>query len=331
MLVAIISFVCSIFLNEYFMHYVIEHLRKKSLFLPDLNKVGHKRNVPALGGVASVGAFFIMSSILIAVAVSVGNFSLNYLLLSLLSLFFVAFIGLVDDVLVFPIRMLKPVLVGLACIPIISANFSQGLVIHLPFIGNMHLGIYYALLLVPLAIVFASNAVNILAGIDGLVPALASVAAGALWILAYMNGNMAGFIFFSIFLPTQMVLFYFNKPPSRVFPGNIGTLFAGAALAVGALIADAEQAFVILMIPYFIHFILYSKSFFSKMTPKAMGKVQKNGTLKCPYDKCYGLTHLIMKYTKQSTEENIMRRLVLMEMGFAVVAVALELFKIRFF
>ena len=331
-LTVLIAFLASMFLNSYFMHFVLDHLKQRALFQPDINKIGRKRNVPALGGIAGFGAFMTIISIFIIMTAFDKNplIQTNYLLLSLLSLSVIAFIGLVDDVLIFSHRILKPLLIALACIPLMAVNLPNNLIMHIPFIGNINWGIYYAFIFVPLAVIFVSNAVNILAGLDGLVPGMASIVAATLLFVSYLKGNEIAIIYFAILLPTQLILFYFNKPASLIFPGNIGTLFAGGAIAIGAIIGNVERSLVILMIPYFIHFLFYSRSFF-KFVPKMMGRLQRNGTLKCPYDKCYGLTHWIMKYMRNSTERRIVWRLILFEVVIAVFVIILEYFKIPLF
>jgi UDP-N-acetylmuramyl pentapeptide phosphotransferase/UDP-N-acetylglucosamine-1-phosphate transferase len=114
-----------------------------------------------------------------------------------------------------------------------------------------------------------------------------------------------------------------------VFPGNIGTLFTGAAIAIGSIIANSERALIILMIPYGIHFLLYSRNMF-RFVPLEMGKLQKDGTLKCPHKKCYGLTHVAMKYLPNPTETRIVSALVLIELIFAVAVILLEFLRIPF-
>jgi UDP-N-acetylglucosamine--dolichyl-phosphate N-acetylglucosaminephosphotransferase len=300
------------------------------MFRPDMNKTLGRRNVPALGGIASIGSFMTAISIFVIIIIfRTPMFQINYLLLSLLSLSLIAFIGVIDDVLLFPFRLLKPVLVLFACIPLMAANFPNNLIMHIPLLGQINLGIWYAFAFIPLIIIFTSNSVNILAGLDGLVPGLTSVMTAALWIVSFMKGNMIAIIYFTILLATQLVLFFYNKPPSKVFPGNIGTLFAGGAIAIGAIIANAERALIILLIPYAIHFVFYCRNFF-RFTPREMGVLKRDGTLKCPYEKCYGLTHVLMKYLKKPTETRIVWYLVLFEIIMAISVVLAEYFNIMF-
>jgi UDP-N-acetylglucosamine--dolichyl-phosphate N-acetylglucosaminephosphotransferase len=325
LIAAVIFFVFALLLNMWLMPVVIALLKDKRLFLADINKP-KARKVPALGGLACFASFII--SIMLFVLLFAKTFpDANALLLGLLTISLVTFIGLVDDIMVFPNRAIKPVLVLFVTVPFIIANISNNITWQIPYYSLFYWGIFFATIFVPLAVVFASNSVNILAGLDGLVPGMTSVMSAVLLIVSYIKENEIGTVFFAILLATQLVLYSYNRIPSQVFPGNIGTLFAGAAIAVGAILAGAERTFIILMIPYAVHFILYSRNWF-EFTPLAMGKIKKDGTLGNPHNKCLGLTHVAMKYLHNPTEKRIVSSILIVELFFAVFAVLYEIFKI---
>ena len=48
--------------------------------------------------------------------------------------------------------------------------------VNIPFIGNVDFLIFYPLLVIPLAVIFVSNAVNLLGGFNGLQPGMTLVA-----------------------------------------------------------------------------------------------------------------------------------------------------------
>ena len=85
----------------------------------------------------------------------------------------------------------KPILTVLGALPLMAIDAGVHMV-ELPFVGVVSLGLIYPLILLPLAIIFVSNSVNLLGGFDGLQPLMALVA--ALGLLAYniMFGTYIG-------------------------------------------------------------------------------------------------------------------------------------------
>src|SRR3989338_3750790 len=95
----------------------------------------------------------------------------NLEILALLSsLLIITGVGFIDDILGWKLGLKqwqKPLLTLFAALPIVVINVGQS-EMTLPLIGHIDVGILYPLLFVPLAIVFASNAFNLLAGYNGL-------------------------------------------------------------------------------------------------------------------------------------------------------------------
>lgn len=298
--------------------------RKKFLLRVDENKFS-KPLVPTIGGVA-LASCFIFSLILvelISLLLKLNSVDVALLQPALLTTALVALFGLVDDIIVIPRRFTKPILAFLASVPMMAAS---GLcpVIHIPFFGGVDFGILYFILIVPLFIVFCANAVNILSTYNGLETGLALVVSTGLFAAAWIKGEFTGALFMAPLIAVLLVFFPYNKFPARVFLGNVGTLFIGAALAVGALVGNVERVLVILMVPYFIHFLMYSRNRF-RWKPKMWGKPQKDGTLKCQYPKPFGLMHLIMMKFRGATEKKIVTWLICAEVVFAAIAVLLEI------
>lgn len=318
------AFLIAYFSSSIFMKVLIKRLRLKHIFQTDYNKTTGNRKVPALGGIAIFMGFIFTITIMIGIF-SISNeyvIDTKILLFGLLTTALLSLLGLIDDILEFSNKITKPMMAVFAAIPLIAANYTTQMTIGLPFIGSINLGLFYALLLIPLMIIFCSNAVNILAGLDGLVPGMGAIATLGLLIVSYIKYNPTAIIFFSLLLAVQMALYAYNSYPSKIFPGNIGTLFIGGAIAVGAIIGNIERAFFIIMIPYAIHFLLYARSYF-KFTPKAMGDyTTKQGVLKTRYKKSYGLTIFLMKYFKNMTESRMVYYLIGIETIFSIIAIA---------
>lgn len=308
----------------FFFKVITRKLKSKKIFRLDTNKYSKERKVPALGGIAAFMGFIFTITVMMGVfAIFDKNvIDTNILMFGLLTVTLLALLGMVDDILEFTRKRTKPLMAIFATIPLVAANYTKQTIVNVPFIGNVEFGILYALVIIPIIIVFCSNAVNILAGLDGLVPGMGAIATLGLLIISYMKFNTTAVLFLTTLLAVQMTLYKYNRYPSRILPGNIGTLFIGGAIAVGAIIGNIERALVIVMVPYGLHFLLYIRTWF-KFTPKAMGDyTTKKGVLKTRAKKSYGLTIFLMKHFKNMTEKSIVYYLIGVETLFSILAIA---------
>ncbi len=108
---------------------------------------------------------------------------------------------------------------------------------------------------VALVVVFASNAVNLTDGLDGLAIGLMVIAAGALTILTYAGGHakLAEYLQLSRNIHTaELTVFcgamtgaslgflWYNAHPAEIFMGDVGSLGLGGAMAVVAILIKQE-------------------------------------------------------------------------------------------
>lgn len=114
-------------------------------------------------------------------------------------------------------------------------------VVHLPFIGNVDMGLF-GLPLTVLWIVGVVNAINLIDGLDGLAGGVVFFAAITNFVVAYLSD--------SIFVATIMVgtlgsvlgFLFFNFNPARIFMGDSGSYFLGYVLALTAVAAPFQKA-----------------------------------------------------------------------------------------
>ena len=302
---------------------LVRVLRKHKHFLRhDMNKL-NRPLVPSFGGIGPVTGFLfaLTSLILLERLLGWNSLDLNLLLPAMLSTALCALLGLVDDLLEIPRRFMKPLLVLYASIPMMAFTGLDP-VIRLPFFGGLDLGIFYYLLFIPCAIIFCSNAVNILSTYNGLETGLAVLVASGLAAAAFLNGSTLGLVFALPLLAVLLAFYPFNRFPAKIFPGNMGTLFIGAALAITAIIGKMEAALLVVMLPYFAHFLLYSRNLYA-WKPNMWGIPLKNGHLKARYSKAYGLMHWML-LREPLTERQVVARLFAVEGLFVLAAIVLE-------
>merc|ERR1712240_55170 len=132
------------------------------------------------------------------------------------------------------------------------------------FLGpSIQLGFLYYVYMGMLA-VFCTNAINILAGINGLEVGQSVIIASSLIIfnLMSLSGNLGHHHQFSLYfllpyLGTSLGLLAHNWYPSKVFPGDTFCYFSGMTLAVVAILGHFSKTLLLFFIPQVINF-LYS-------------------------------------------------------------------------
>ncbi|HEV8289411.1 MAG TPA: hypothetical protein VGQ00_00450 [Candidatus Norongarragalinales archaeon] len=295
--------------------------------------------VPVGGGIPVLFAFtlgvlvFVAQQTFIARSMS----ELVFLFAALLSIFAIALVGLFDDLnvrkVLVPVtggglkdykvglkQWQKPLLTFFAAIPLMAVSAGVSTVL-IPFIGPVNFGLLYPLLLVPLAVVFCSNATNMLAGMNGLEAGTTSVALAAVGLFALSQGQFAGAVIAFSALGAQFAFLFYTWSPAKILPGDSLTYFSGAAIVAAVILANIEKFGAIVFIPWIIEYVLKLRA---KFKARSLGDLQKDGTLKAPYEKIYSLTHIAMKLPewmhlkKRFTEPQVASLLI----GFAIFVAA---------
>ncbi|XP_010214593.1 PREDICTED: UDP-N-acetylglucosamine--dolichyl-phosphate N-acetylglucosaminephosphotransferase, partial [Tinamus guttatus] len=189
---------------------------------------------------------------------------------SLLSISCMIFLGFADDVLNLRWRhkLLLPTLASLPLLMVYFTNFGNTtIVVPKPFrvlLGlHLDLGIFYYVYMGMLA-VFCTNAINILAGINGLEAGQSLVIAASIitFNIVELNGDYQDDHIFSLyfmipFFFTTLGLLYHNWYPSRVFVGDTFCYFAGMTFAVVGILGHFSKTMLLFFIPQVLNF-LYS-------------------------------------------------------------------------
>ncbi|XP_044852988.1 UDP-N-acetylglucosamine--dolichyl-phosphate N-acetylglucosaminephosphotransferase isoform X2 [Mauremys mutica] len=180
------------------------------------------------------------------------------------------FLGFADDVLNLRWRhkLLLPTMASLPLLMVYFTNFGNTtIVVPKPFrvLLGMHLdlGILYYVYMGMLA-VFCTNAINILAGINGLEAGQSLVIAASIitFNVVELNGDYRDDHIFSLyfmipFFFTTLGLLYHNWYPSSVFVGDTFCYFAGMTFAVVGILGHFSKTMLLFFIPQVLNF-LYS-------------------------------------------------------------------------
>lgn len=146
---------------------------------------------------------------------------------------------------------------------VVVPNFLQDLL----GVELLHLGWAYYAYMAALAI-FCPNAINIVAGING-IEVMQSIVIALLLILndslylttAYPHpateSHLFSLFFLLPFLGVSLALFWHNKYPAKVFVGDTYCYFAGMVFVVVSILGHFSKTLVLLLVPQIFNF-LYS-------------------------------------------------------------------------
>ncbi|CAH1262603.1 DPAGT1 [Branchiostoma lanceolatum] len=189
---------------------------------------------------------------------------------ALLSISCMIFLGFVDDALALKWRH-KLWLPTIASLPLLMVYFTTfdltTIIVPKPFrpiLGlSIDLGLLYYVYMGMLA-VFCTNAINILAGINGVETGQSLIIGLSITIfnLLELSGDFSEDHIFSLyfmipFCAVSFALLYYNWYPSQVFVGDTFCYFAGMTFAVVGILSHFSKTMLLFFIPQILNF-LYS-------------------------------------------------------------------------
>lgn len=288
----------------------------------DMNKLGRPK-VAEMGGICVVFGFVLGILIYIGLMTFYLNMQ-NYveILAVLCTVLSMCIIGMMDDLLGWKKGLKqwqKPIFTLFAALPMMVINAGHS-TMNLPIIGTIDFGIIYPLLIVPIGIVGASNAYNMVAGYNGLEAGMGVILLSTLGYFAFVNGKFSAMILAICMVSSLIAFLYFNWYPAKIFPGDTMTYSLGALAACIAIVGDMEKIAVLLFLPYAFDFIIQAAGGFSK---EAFARVNEEGDLEKPYKGLYHLTHLAIVVLKQLKSKVYERDVVLFLCGIEMAVAGL--------
>ncbi|XP_033201326.1 alg7 dolichyl-phosphate N-acetylglucosaminephosphotransferase isoform X1 [Bombus vancouverensis nearcticus] len=250
---------------------------KANLYGIDMNKRSGEKVPEALGVVT--GCLFLITLFLF-IPVPFTNYIFNDInfphnefmefLAALLSICCMLLLGFADDVLDLRWRhkLLLPTIASLPLLMVYYINFNSTLIIVpkplRPWFGlSVDLWIFYYLYMGMLA-VFCTNAINILAGINGLEVGQSLVISISILLfnIIELSGDLWKAHQFSLYfmlpyIATSLGLLKFNWYPAQVFVGDTFCYLSGMTFAVVGIIGHFSKTTLLFFIPQIINF-LYS-------------------------------------------------------------------------
>ena len=256
--------------------YLIRRLAEKGFVARDYHKKG-ERMVPTGGGIA------IMLAVLFSLSINSLFYKFNaanYVVLNVIILF--GLFGILDDMIDIG-RTAKLILMYYCSYPLIQYATHSGIVF--PFLGQVELGNLYSQLIVPTYVLVTANLVNMHSGFNGMSSGLSLIVLFSLLIKSLIGGsieNIDSTIAIVAVTGATLGFHLFERYPSRIFWGNIGSLTVGAAIGVLIVMQGYIISGFVMLLPHTVNFLMYVYWRIKKYPAVKFGKVRDDGTLEVP-------------------------------------------------
>lgn len=225
---------------------------------PDDRKV-HDRPTPKSGGVGIVMAFLIGTFVLYRYA-EFARIAEPYFRGVIEASAAIALVAFLDDLKDWPftVKLGAQVLAALAAVG--TGLYVQSFSV--PYVGMVDLG-WFGALATMLWLLFATNAMNFIDGLNGLAGGVCLIASVFLAVIAAQEGG--SFVYFAALLLAAGLLGFlpFNYPRARIFMGDVGSQFCGFVLAVLGVAASRFTGVPLsfLLVPMLLSGVLYDVAF----------------------------------------------------------------------
>jgi len=313
LLIILASYLFTYLTTPWFIRRLIEtrHMVK------DMNKP-HQPEVPEMGGLVIVGGF------IFGVALAIGlqsfdviayEFDLTLVLAGLAVVLITAILGIIDDLLLVD-QKAKALLPVIAALPLVAVKAGVTSM-NFPILGSIELGVIYPLIFIPLAITGASNAMNMLAGFNGLEAGLGLIMCGCVSLSALTIGATESVILSISMFAALAAFLKYNWNPAEILVGDVGTLSIGALVASSVIVGNIERVGAILIIPFFLELFLKARSRFQA---HSFCRVEDDKLVCKDKDEIYGLGRLVMYVTGGVGETMLVLIILSLELVFALTA-----------
>ncbi len=256
----------------YVMPHSIRKLKESGYVVRDMYK-SDKPMIPANAGIIVLFMSFISIALLpliVRLLNSVTSLEENVSDLSKSNLAFLlvvsiyALYGLVDDLLDIgrKLKLFLPVVFGYPLISVINPEL-----VWIPLLGVFDLTVVvigdvtwsdlFRVTIIPIYVMVVSNLVNMHSGYNGLQAGLSIIIISTLLVKSWMDGLLNAVIPGGAFLGAIVAFWWFNRYPSRVFEGNIGSLLFGSVIGVIIVIQQYWWFGFFILIPHTLNFLLW--------------------------------------------------------------------------
>jgi UDP-N-acetylglucosamine--dolichyl-phosphate N-acetylglucosaminephosphotransferase len=292
--------------------YARTYLGKSGIYGVDQQKEARPK-VATSGGLAVLGGFIFITTIILGLTGLLDLYIIEprFILAGLCSSLIIALIGFIDDIHIAQDeevniesvpgddlihreglgKAVKMLMVLPAALPLIVVGAGTR-IMDLPFIGTVDWGLLYPLVLLPVGMLFVSNVVNMLEGMNGLGAAMSSITAFTLGVYSLMNGQIGAAVLAFALGGSLLGFLRYNFYPASILPGDSLTYLCGAVLFAVIVLGNIEKFAIPVFTLYFVEFLLKARN---KFDAHSWGLLNNDGTLTPQHEKNYSLTHPLMR------------------------------------
>jgi UDP-GlcNAc:undecaprenyl-phosphate GlcNAc-1-phosphate transferase len=225
---------------------------------PDPRKV-HTRATPKGGGVGVVVAFLVGIAVLYRFA-EFSRLADPYFIGVIQASVAIAVVAFLDDLYDWKFTVKLAAQIAAAVVAVASGIYVVDY--RIPYVGPLYIG-WLAPPVTVLWLLFATNAMNFIDGLNGLAGGVALIASGFLAAIAAVHDGWFAY-FAALLLAAGLAGFLpFNFPRARIFLGDVGSQFCGFVLAILAVAAsrldNVELSFLI--VPLLLSGVLFDVAF----------------------------------------------------------------------
>lgn len=247
----------------------------KPYVVQDMYKRG-KPKVPNLGGLGIL--FGVLAGLIVAqlLILDVANLLVFYFVVMAYAIF-----TLTDD-LIDVGRKSKIFIPFFLALPIALLNIDTSLSL---YFFEIELGLLFTYILAPLYLMVVANLVNCHSGFNGMQTGLSGIVLMAICTKVIMNYGWQTTHFIMPILGAVLAFWYFDRYPSKIFLGNVGSYTMGPAIG-GLLILNNMEFFgAVILVPHIINFLMGTYTELIKGYKKKrniFGNLRKDGTIEPP-------------------------------------------------
>ena len=288
---------------------LIKFLEKRNQTVKDANKIGNVM-IPRPGGISiligivaseiTLYFFFPISEILAIIITSILGFS----------------VGIIDDRKVMG-GWFKPVALAFCAAPILLLGaYDSNL--DFPLFGSVKIPSLY-LALVVFMIPIMGNTINSIDVLNGIASGVTTIASFALAISLFILQNYEIGIACLCLAFVSLAFYKYHKFPSRIFPGDSGSVMFGATYGVIAIVGGVEVVAAIAILPAIINSFLFLSS---------VKKIVEHREIKNP------TTHTAdwkLKTTSENHAPITLVRLLIAKKPLSEKQIGIEIFKLAIF
>jgi UDP-GlcNAc:undecaprenyl-phosphate/decaprenyl-phosphate GlcNAc-1-phosphate transferase len=226
---------------------------------PETRKL-HVKPTPKGGGVAVVVTFLIG----IAVLYRYGEFARladPYFRGVIEASLAIAIVSFLDDLYDWPFSIKLSAQVAAALVAVSSGLYVSDL--HIPYQGLLMLGWWFGAAMSLAWILFTTNAMNFIDGMNGLASGVSLIACLFLAFIAEQHGGWFAYAAAGLLAAGLAGFLPFNFPRARIFMGDVGSQFCGFILAMLAIVASRFDgvALSFLLMPMLLSGVLFDVAF----------------------------------------------------------------------